>query len=203
MGYPCRFCGQVFEGRRQVAGHEAGKHVKGPRLQNATINLGGLSGHQVGYLAAFLDGEGGIQITRTARKDREYTLALHPCVYFTNTNQESIETLREWIGAGCVVRAKEKEGYKLKFILHVTGTKNIIELLELLRPYLIIKKAQAHVILQYCKSRADHYMGHSRRYTEEELSLYTALKALNQRGVRSNANPRKSYEGGERPQGPL
>jgi len=174
-----------------VAGHEAGKHIKGPRLQNSKIRLEGLSDAQIGYIAAFLDGEGGIQITRTTRKDREYTIALHPCVYFTNTNDEVIHTIRKWISAGCIVKAKDKrDNHKPSFILHVTGTKNIIELLTLLRPYMIIKTKQADTMLSFCKSRASHNMGKERRYTEEELALYTTLKRLNKRGVNNNANAR-------------
>ncbi len=193
MDFACRFCGEVFHSKRQVSGHEAGKHIKGPRLQNATIRLDGLSEAQVGYLAGFLDGEGGIQITRTTRKDREYTIALHPCVYFTNTNHEAIHSIRSWLSAGCIVVAKQKQGHhKPTFNLHITGTKNIIELLARLRPYLIIKTERADTMTRFCKSRASHNRGKERRYTEEELSLYTTLKRQNERGVKNNANARES-----------
>ncbi len=183
LEYRCKFCGAVFEGKRQVIGHQVGKHVKGPRLGNAKINVDGLTDFQIGYIAAFLDGEGGIQITRTMRKDRAYKLALHPCVYFTNTNREAIETLRTWLSAGCIVKGT-KEGYKPAYALHVTGIRNIVSLLTVIRPYLIIKAARADTMLQFCKSRLAHYAGKDRQYTEEELSLYTALKALNERGVK-------------------
>jgi len=173
-------------------------------LHTSTIRLDGLSDVQVGYLAAFLDGEGGIQVTRTTRKDREYTIALHPCVYFTNTNQEVIHTIRNWLSTGCIVTAKQKlEHHKPSFILHVTGTKNIIELLARLKPFMIIKRNQADTLISFCESRASHNRGKERRYTEEELSLYTTLKRLNERGVKSNANTRKSDEGGEMPKGTL
>ncbi len=154
-------------------------------MQNAKIKLDGLTERQIGYIAAFLDGEGGIQITRTTRKDREYTIALHPCVYFTNTNREVIETLRRWFSAGCVVTAKaNKEGHKPTHVLHITGTRNIVSLLTVVRPCLIVKAKQADTMLQFCKSRLTHNAGKDRRYTEEELSLYMTLKALNERGVK-------------------
>jgi hypothetical protein len=70
LEYRCKYCGAVFEGKRQVIGHQVGKHVKGPRLRNANIKVDGLTAFQIGYIAAFLDGEGGIQITKTMRKDR-------------------------------------------------------------------------------------------------------------------------------------
>jgi len=185
MTYSCKFCGLVFESPRKVAGHQAGKHMKGLGLKNSTIQVDDLSDYQLGYLAAFLDGEGGIQITYNERKDRLYTTALHPTVYFTNTNREVIETLKSWLRAGCIVVAKAREGCKPTFVLHVTGTKNIIVLLERLRPLMIIKTKQADVMLEYCRSRASHYRGKERRYTERELELYTTLKKLNERGVKS------------------
>lgn len=188
MEYRCKYCGALFDGKRQVIGHQVGKHVKGPRLQNAKIKVDGLDAFQIGYLAAFLDGEGGIQITKTMRKDRAYKLALHPCVYFTNTNLEAIEALRNWLSAGCIVKST-KEGYKPAYALHMTGTRNIVSLLTVLRPYLIIKAARADTLLQFCNSRLAHYAGKDRKYNEEELSLYTTLKALNERGV-SVANTR-------------
>jgi hypothetical protein len=197
MGYACSFCGVTFEKKRQMTGHEAGRHIKGPRLSKSTVRVDGLTDLQIGYLAAYLDGEGGIQITRTTRKDREYTIALHPVVYFTNTNRESIDTLKQWISAGTTVVARQREGRKPGFVLHVTGTKNVLVLLGCLRPHLIIKASRADVMLRYCSSRASHLRGKERRYTEEELSLYTTLKTLNERRVKSNANARISDKGGE------
>lgn len=159
MECACRFCGVVFQSKRQQSGHEAGKHIKGPRLKNSNIRLEGLSETQVGYLAAFLDGEGGIQITRTTRKDREYTIALHLCVYFTYTNRAAIDAMKSWLSAGCVVTARAAEGHKPAFILHITGIKNIIQLLARLRPFLIIKAKQADTMTRYCESRASHNKG--------------------------------------------
>ena len=61
--------------------------------KQSTLDLRALTEAQKGYIAAFLDGEGGIQITQSFRKDREYRLALHPDVYFTTTNEEVIRTI--------------------------------------------------------------------------------------------------------------
>jgi hypothetical protein len=204
LEFACKYCGQVFQSKRQVGGHQAGKHFKGLGLKNSTIRLDGLSEAQVGYLAAFLDGEGGIQITRNTRKDRDYTIALHPCVYFTNTNREVIYAIKSWLSAGCIVVARQRQAnHKPSYILHITGTRNIIALLGRLKPFMIIKTKQADTMIRFCESRASHYRGKDRKYTEEELSLYTTLKRLNERGVKNNANARKSYEGGEMSQGTL
>jgi hypothetical protein len=84
--FTCGVCGKSFTSMRRLTGHRIGKHVRKLGLKNSTIQTEGLSEAQKGYLAGFLDGEGGIQITRSERSGREYTLALHPTVYFTNTH---------------------------------------------------------------------------------------------------------------------
>jgi hypothetical protein len=178
----CGICGRPFKTRRQLGGHRAGKHFKGLGLKNANLSTDNLTDAQVGYLAAFLDGEGGIQITRTRRPDREYTLALHPTVYFTNTNKMAIDTMRGWIGSGCITRRKEREGCKDSFVLQVTGTRNIERLLACLRPHMIVKAKQTETMLAYCRSRLSHLRWGDRRFSEDELTLYTALRGLNTRG---------------------
>lgn len=180
----CKVCGATFSRPRQLSGHKAGKHVRSVRSKNSSISLGSLSPAQVGYIAAFLDGEGGIQITRTERVDREYKLALHPTVYFTNTNELAITTLSEWIRGGTKVVARGRAGHKDTFYLHVCGYRNIQLLLQLLVPHLIIKAERARVMLDYCESRLTHHAGSDRRYNERELELYTALFTLNFRGVK-------------------
>lgn len=178
----CDLCGKTFDSRRRLSGHRIGKHIRKVGTKNATIRLDTLMEAQKGYLAGFLDGEGGIQITRSRRPGREYDLALHPAVYFCNTNFTSIQTIRKWLGCGSVVKRPETGSHKDSFVLHITGTRNIKALLECLLPFLIIKAPQAQVMLQYCESRLSHYLGNDRRFNELELRLYTALKKLNLKG---------------------
>lgn len=83
----CVICGKSFASGRQLAGHRAGKHREHVGVKVCSIHVENLSDWQKGYIAAFLDGEGGIQITVSHRTDREYSTALHPDVYFTNTNE--------------------------------------------------------------------------------------------------------------------
>jgi hypothetical protein len=72
--HTCIYCGKKFEKGRQVLGHVVGKHVNTTRLRSTTIAVKHLTDLQIGYLAAFLDGEGGIQITRSKRKNRKYII---------------------------------------------------------------------------------------------------------------------------------
>jgi hypothetical protein len=147
-----------------------------------SIEVVHLQPQQIGYLAGFLDGEGDIQITKSTREDREYTIALHPTIYFTNTNRESPETMRGWLRTGSMIVAHQKEGYRDGYILHTTGMKNIEVLLVCLLPYLIIKRSQAKIMLEYCHSRMERKPHGDRHYSLAELGLYTSLIQLNRKG---------------------
>jgi LAGLIDADG-like domain len=180
--FECLICGKAFKSNRQLAGHRAGKHREHVGVKSATINVTYLTSAQKGYIAAFLDGEGGIQITRSYRKDREYKTALHPDVYFTNTNEEVIRTIRKWLGGGSITRRRERENHKDTYVLTISGVKSILQLLEAVRPHMIVKGRRADLMMEFCKSRISHNRGKGRRYTENELRLYRAIKKLNKRG---------------------
>jgi hypothetical protein len=146
-----------------------------------SLKVDELTEAQIGYIAAFLDGEGGIQITRSLRKDREYRLALHPDVYFTNTNLEVMLTLRKWLGGGSLTRRREKDNHSDTYVLTISGVKSILSLLRVIRPMLIVKAERADLMMEFCESRLSHNRGKGRRFTRNELRLYTAIKRLNRR----------------------
>jgi hypothetical protein len=177
--YLCIYCGKEFRTGRQVLGHAVGKHVGRPRLRTTTISVSHLTMQQRGYLAAFLDGEGGIQITKSLRKNRRRRISLHPVVYFTNSNFEVIKTIKTWLKAGVMIVARQREGHRPLYVLHITGIRNIRRLLSALLPLLIVKKAQAGVMLEFCRSRVGLRGPEGRRFSAHELSLYRALKKLN------------------------
>jgi len=183
LEFSCETCGARLSSRRRLAGHRAGKHSRRAGLRNATIRLEGLSDANAAYTAAFLDGEGGIQITRSTRKNREYSLALHPAVYFTNTNQEVIRTIRGWLCCGCVARRRQLRPHKDMHVLTISGTRNVESLLKRLLPYLIVKRARAEIMIDYCESRLTHYRSEDRRYSDLELQLYTQLLVSNKKGA--------------------
>lgn len=163
-------------------GHVVGKHINKIRLKKSTISVAHLTGLQIGYLAAFLDGEGGIQINRSKRSNRRYAIALHPVVYFTNSNREVIQTLKQWLHTGVVIVSRQREGCKTMYVLHVTGIRNILKLLSLLENHLIVKRNQARIMLQFCRSRLSPRGEEGRRFTAAELNLYRYLKRLNRKG---------------------
>ena len=194
-GYVCMYCGKEFKTGREVLGHAVGKHINSPRLRQSTIIVDKLSLQQRGYLAAFLDGEGGIQITKSFRKGRRRRLSLHPVVYFTNSNLHVIRTIKTWLGAGAIIVARQREGYRPQYVLHITGVRNIRRLLRSILPFLIVKRKQAELMLEFCGSRERPKIGEGRKFTQREIRLYRGLKNLNlkHRG-KLRANSRIAYK---------
>jgi hypothetical protein len=198
--YLCIYCGKAFNKGRQVLGHVVGKHTGKPRLRATTIKVDHLLEWQLGYLAAFIDGEGGIQITRSKRKGRQYRLHLHPVVYFTNTNLEVITTIRNWLSAGAVVvsRSKKKKNYRDTHVLHITGIRNIMRLLKAVSPYLIVKRERAALMMQFCESRLGERGPEGRHFSQEEIRLYREIRRANLRNRgRIHAHTRIPYKGGK------
>ncbi|HEY6282917.1 MAG TPA: hypothetical protein VIW22_03240, partial [Nitrososphaerales archaeon] len=145
--YTCELCGKSFQSNRKLFGHKAGAHRNHAGVRASHIHVYGLSDTQKGYIAAFLDGEGGIQITRTTRKDREYKIALHPSVYFTNTNMEVIFAIRKWLGGGSVTRRRGNFRHRDTYVLTISGVRSILELLQSVRPLLIVKAKRADLMI--------------------------------------------------------
>ena len=196
----CIYCGKPFSKGRQVLGHVVGKHTGKPRLRATTIKVDHLVEWQLGYLAAFIDGEGGIQITRSKRKARRYRLSLHPVVYFTNTNLEVITTIRNWLGAGAVVVSRSrKTNYRDTHVLHITGIRNIIRLLKAVSPYLIVKRERAALMMQFCESRLGERGPEGRRFNQKEIRLYRQIRRANlrNRGLINGSNARIPYKSGK------
>lgn len=161
----------------------AGQHLRNTGLKNSHIPTENLIECQKRYIAAFLNRETGIQITRSTRPNRAYSLALHPMVHFTNTNRAVIRRMKIWLSCGCVTRMRSAmPTHKDPYALHTTGKCNVLELLKTLVPYLIVKRKQARVPFAYFESRLGHYLGKDRRFNDEGLRLYTELKRLNQKG---------------------
>jgi len=182
MKAECQICGKAFVSKRQLAGHRAGKHRQHVGVKVTTITVRYLTDAQKGYIAAFLDGEGGIQITRSYRRDREYSTALHPDVYFTNTNEEVIRTIKKWLSGGSITRRPGHGEHKDTYVLTISGVKSILTLLDAIRPNLIVKGKRADLMTEFCRSRLSHNRGKGRTFNENELRLYRAIKKLNRRG---------------------
>jgi len=149
------------------------------------------------YLAGFIDGEGSIGISR---RDKTYRTFCH----ITNTNKKVLEMIKEMLGFGYLKTRKEsKEHFGEKQVYELNFDKNIMtrKLLKLVYPYLIIKKIQAEIVLNYPiqKHLADRKTGkhHGGRITDKKTKivqecLYRYCRGLNQTNHQF-VEPEESY----------
>jgi hypothetical protein len=120
------------------------------------------------YLAGLVDGERSFCISehQSSRKGRW----LQPCFDICNNDEECLEYVREMYG-GTINTVKDR-AHHLRF----THPKIIKSILEDLLPYLIVKKEEAKVMLNFCESRLRR---RGTPYTRNELAWCEALRILN------------------------
>lgn len=106
------------------------------------------------WMAGFIDGEGCLTISKQIRKDRP-SPAWRPLITIANTNKDSLELFQKTYG-GTLRFNKEKRRSP-------TGVKwsdswtwycpqsAITKLLGDIKPYLIVKKLQADILIEFCK----------------------------------------------------
>ncbi len=139
------------------------------------------------YLAALFDGEGTFSIyqnsgnyhTTVTGEKKQYT--------FTNTRisvYNSDIRLMDWLvsnfGGVYYVHRRAKDIHKLGYDWRPKGKKNAEELILGILPYLVIKKEQANLVLQYM--RLGSSQGSERNDVDARRLLMIECQKLNKRG---------------------
>ena len=136
----------------------------------------------VAYAAGLLDGDGHLHVKRRHRLNNRRAYWI--CVSISNTHRPVLEWLRERFG-GFIQAQQKKLGCKQCYEWRAQSTTGI-RFLEATLPFLIIKRRQAEVLIDFHES---HRMG--RFKTEDERQVYyldretrkASLMALTKRGV--------------------
>lgn len=145
-------------------------------------NIFTLSQAEIGYIAGFLDGEGNISLSMSKPKKRNGYIQLRPVVAFSNTNREVIDWLSSIFGNSTIYLHGGKRGNeKNVWATRISNLRDILAVLELLLPYLKIKKRQAVLLSGYCKSRLEAII-EGKRLSSKDYNVAEKLKVLNRRG---------------------
>lgn len=144
---------------------------------------------EAAYMAGYLDGEGTISITRAKRVENRAGYRWMPIMAINNTHRDSLECLRQMCGNGrlCLVNPGklgiQKPGYRLQFTAN-----QIRYVLPQIMPYLIIKREQAAILLEFLTSVVN-----GKNLTEavgvEQERLRAEIQRLNHRGSFKPALP--------------
>lgn len=135
------------------------------------------------YLAGIIDGEGSIRIEadkKTKRGKCYYRLRLS----VSNSDYGLMQFLLENFSGSFIKELKRSGNRRQQYSWQLASSRRVIEIIESIFPYLIVKKKRAEVAL-----RASNYLrGYGSRITLAEQSslilLYQEMKTLNQRGFR-------------------
>ena len=160
-----------------------------------------------GYVAGIVDGEGTITICRSendVHRKKDYTtksgiktceyhytgIGYHATVSVKNTDKRLMEWLKSRLGGEYYINRQTanptwKDSYKW---FHAAKSKE--EFILAILPYLIVKREQALVALEFLR------LG-SIRVPEKRQALYEKIVALNQRGKPVETNTQDSLENNE------
>lgn len=117
-------------------------------------NVQGPSETEKAYMAGFIDGEGCLSIVRAQPRGRTRSIGHRPMVIVANTNVASFDIFVKYYGSKRSP-SKKKPNHKIRWVWTCPAGK-IYHLLKDVYPYLILKKKQAEIILDFLESTNNH-----------------------------------------------
>lgn len=131
-----------------------------------------------GYLAGIIDGEGCITI---GAGKKETCINYNALVLVQNTSKKLIDWLQVNFGGQVYLSKKETDKTKEAWMWRITKQKDIELLLLSVLPYLIIKREQAKVLLNFVRLERTAPV-------ESRQKAYEQIRALNVRGKSVTTN---------------
>lgn len=142
------------------------------------------------YMGGLIDGEGSIKIIRTVKpnKPNEYN-TFDAAIRIGMTDKEPIELFKEEFGGSLFV--EKRQNYKDIYRWQCAGNKKVPPIVEKILPYLIVKKPQAELLLEYTKNRMSCLgFGNKDGVPIEEYKkreeIFMKMKLLNNRKSKTN-----------------
>ena len=142
---------------------------------------------ELAWLAGLWDGEGSITVFK--HKEKNGTIKLCPTLLIVNCDEKIIweaKRLLDELGTSFHIHLTESKNdrHKDRYQLNTRNCKYIKIVLEALAPYLIGKKAQAQLVLQFVDKRQDYNApgGYRRRYDDEDHQLQEVIQGMNRKG---------------------
>lgn len=142
------------------------------------------------YMAGLWDGDGSFGISKKfnylyPNKEKSY-LRYQPFAAITLCSPKAeiiYKSLEEEFGFKCIVKGKR---YNTKYRLQykwALSSKKACEFAEKMHPYLVIKKEQAEIMMQWPKSNGNYSENQRSQIRKIQDELYQRMKVLNKRGT--------------------
>ena len=125
------------------------------------------------WLACALDTEGHISLFKTHPRGKPYLTAR---IGIANTNLNFLQRIC-WLAGGNIRYKDEAKFICLQWQLY--GQKRVLEFLECVFPYLIIKRERAKVVIDFCRYRLRYSgRGRFRLYDDKDWGYNDRMKAV-------------------------
>ena len=142
----------------------------------------------LGWIAAFLEGEGWFILNRRNFRGKHYVYT--PVIGVNSTSQKLVnqlgDILRGWdVGYWTSKRKFLETKNKDQYIINVRGFKRCSKLLDKIIPYLNDKKKQAELLKEFIDYRMQFYNNRHKHCGEKEEEYRQKLQCLNRKGKAS------------------
>ncbi len=135
------------------------------------------------YIAGFLDADGAIMATVEPHHEKRHKFRVRVSLKVTQHDRKILDWIRKKLEVG-IVRANRPGTHLQTFDVHIRDQAHVSEVLELLSPYLRVKREQAR--------RARTILSHTRTTKKAILHVARLADALSKFNVRSK-NRRKNF----------
>jgi hypothetical protein len=145
---------------------------------------------ELGYLAGLIDGEGCVGVypskAEYGHRQKQPRVVYRPRISIANTDRRALDWVAHRFGGHVLQKSRRamREHWKTSYAWHLQGSNNVLCVLRAVRPFLIIKSAQADLLLtwpanaicnQWTTTKTAEIQGQKQR-------LYLASLELNRRG---------------------
>ena len=143
------------------------------------------------YIAGFIDGEGYFGIVK--KNDKRFGMDYYyvPVLKISQVtqNREVLDAIKEYLGYGIFWEGKNTTNANGRRVssLEFRGMKRVFPIVKKLYPYLIVKKKQAEILLEYSKLPVYTFnrKGEPKmvELDKKRTALYERIRACNHRGL--------------------
>jgi|ERR1035437_6739650 hypothetical protein len=137
-----------------------------------------------GYIAGIIDGEGCLTI---GAGQKETCINYNAIVAVQNTSKQLIDWIQSKFGGQVYLSKKETTKTKAAWMWRLTKKDAIEHFLLAILPYLIVKREQAKILLEYVRLSRE-------ANSELRAVFYQRLRILNARGVSLTTNTQEASQ---------
>lgn len=152
---------------------------------NDLSNVKLLDESEAAYIAGFLDADGSIHLQIKKRNAKgKHNYHFHPVINFANNRVAVLDWIQEKCGGFGVNKKKYKNHPKDRSYTLTFSSAVIRWLLPQIEPYLILKREQARLMIEYTRMTREVRGGHVKsdlwlKNMRKYLEIYTKIRCLN------------------------